>query len=181
MKESLEWWNSGERINKVRELEKEVNGSYSKIDISGVWKHGNTETFTFTSSGDGQYTAVEKGFDNATGSLTAIGETGIINYTTKNGITGQYILKIAADGDTATGKWTDSRNTNGVRNFVRISKPETPQPDVTKEIKKRKKSFNDILDDINKGLGKIDSAITGKKPEDKGVDPADANVEEKDI
>ncbi|MGB5029780.1 MAG: carboxypeptidase regulatory-like domain-containing protein [Chitinophagaceae bacterium] len=180
MKESLEWWNSGERIHKVRELEKEVNGSYSKIDISGVWKHGNTETFTFTSSGNGQYTAVEKGFDNATGSLTMIGETGFINYIIKNGITGQYILKITADGNTATGKWTDSRNNNGARNFVRISKPETPQPDVTKtDQKKKKKSFNDILDDINKGLGKIDSAITGKKPEEKGVDPADANVEER--
>jgi len=180
MKESLEWWNSGERIHNVRELEKEVNGSYSKIDISGVWKHGNTETFTFTSSGNGQYTAVEKGFDNATGSLTMIGETGFINYTIKNGITGQYILKIAADGNTATGKWTDSRNNNGTRNFIRISKPETPQPDVTKtDQKKKKKNFNDILDDINKGLGKIDSAITGKKPEEKGVDPADANIEER--
>ncbi|MBK8055869.1 MAG: hypothetical protein IPK35_22015 [Saprospiraceae bacterium] len=196
MKESLEWWNSEERINKVREFEREVNGSYSKIDISGIWKHGNTETFTFISSGNGQYMAVEKGFDNATGLLTMIGETGFMNYTIKNGITGQYILKIAADGNTATGKWTDSRNTNGTRNFVRISRPDTPQPDVTKtDQKKKKKSFNDFLDDINKGLDKIDNAITiitGTKPEtkttpspvpeqgaDKGVNPADAKTEEK--
>ncbi|MGB3008316.1 MAG: carboxypeptidase-like regulatory domain-containing protein [Chitinophagaceae bacterium] len=192
MKESFEWWNSPERIEKVRDIEKEVNGTVSNTNISGVWKHGKTETFTFTSSGDGLYTATEKGFDNAKGTVTMMGQTGIINYTTKDGTTGQYILKLSADGSSAVGKWADSRNTNGERNFTRISKPDNNEPDITKvEPKKKKKSFNDILDNINKGFNKFDSTLSGKKPtdkknpdvitipEDKGVDPADATKEEK--
>ncbi|MBL7721949.1 MAG: hypothetical protein JNK98_08150, partial [Chitinophagaceae bacterium] len=106
MKESLEWWNNPERIEKARELEKDVNGSYSKTDLSGIWKHGSSETFTFTLTGDNLYNAVEKGFGNANGSVTMIGQLGIINYTTKDGTNGQYILKVTADGSSGTGKWT---------------------------------------------------------------------------
>jgi hypothetical protein len=139
MKESLEWWNSPERIEKVRDLEKEVNGTVSNTNISGVWKHGKTETFTFTSSGEGLYTATEKGFDNAKGIVTMMGQTGIIDYTTKDGVTGQYFLKVSADGSSAVGKWTDNRNTNGERNFTRISKPDNAEPDITKVEPKRKR------------------------------------------
>ncbi|MBI5373631.1 MAG: carboxypeptidase regulatory-like domain-containing protein [Sphingobacteriales bacterium] len=193
MKESLEWWTDAERVNKVRELEKEINGSYSNLDVRGTWRHGNTETMTFSPLGDGQYSVAEKGFGNATGTLSMMGESGVISYTTKDGATGQYTLSFSADGNKATGKWVDSRNGNGLRSFTRISKPETPvttQP----EPKKKKKSLTDILSGINKGLDKIDSTLTGKKPgdkkteptttkpgnsNDKGVNPADASTEVK--
>lgn len=214
MKESLEWWSDTERVNKIRELEKEMNGVYSNLDVRGTWKHGNTETMQFTPLGNGEYSVTEKGFDQATGTLSMMGENGLISYTTKNGIRGQYLMQFATDGNKATGKWTDSRNESGLRAFTRISKPETPvvapaptpapaQPTVTTkapDTKKKKKSFSDILDGINKGLGKIDSTLSGKKPgpaqptptpaeppvvvsqpqkPDVGVQPADAAKEEK--
>ena len=175
MKESLEWWNSPERIEKARELEKDVNGSYSKTDISGIWKHGSSETFTFTLTGDNLYNAVEKGFGNANGTVTMIGQLGIINYTTKDGTNGQYILKVTADGSSGTGKWTDIRNNTGERNFTRVSRPDVKEPEVTKPEEKKKKGIGGFLDKVNKGLEKIDSVITGKKPDDKGIEPADAS------
>ena len=180
MKESLEWWSDAERVNKIRELEKEINGSYSKLDVRGTWKHGNTETMQFTPLGNGEYSVTEKGFDQATGTLSMMGEHGLISYTTKKGVHGQYLLEFSTDGNKATGKWSDSRNESGLRAFTRISKPEstvvtpapvppstTNQPPVTTkppETKKKKKSFTDILDGINKGLDKIDSTLSGKKP-----------------
>ena len=191
MKESLKWWNNPERIEKVRTLEKDLNGTVSQFDISGVWKHGNTETFAFTSTGDGQYTAVENGFGNARGSAIMVGEIGFINYTTQDGLKGQYIITFANDGKSATGKWTDSRNSSGQRNFILLSKPITTEPDVTNtDGKKKKKNLTDILNGIGKGLGKLDSILTGKKPvenvpnppvktDDTGVKPADTKTEVK--
>ncbi len=208
MKESLEWWSDAERVTKVRDLEKEINGTFSNLDIRGTWRHGNTETMTFTPLGDGQYSVTEKGFDNATGTLSMMGENGIITYTTRNGIKGQYTLQFSPDGGKATGKWSDSRNESGIRSFTRISKPEnpvtvsnpppvkTPEPVTTQAPpKKKKKSLTDVLNGINKGLGKLDSTLSGKKPappekeptgpvtspgnNDVGVNPADAMTEEK--
>ncbi|HOZ68172.1 MAG TPA: carboxypeptidase-like regulatory domain-containing protein [Chitinophagaceae bacterium] len=211
MKESLEWWSDADRVKKIRDLEKEVNGSFSNLDIRGTWRHGNSETMTFTPLGEGQYAVIEKGFDNATGTLSMMGENGVIQYTTKSGISGQYLLSFSADGNKATGKWNDNRNESGIRSFTRISKPETPVTVKTPEpapvktpepvttqtppTKKKKKSFTDVLNGINKGLGKLDSTISGKKPvppktepsgpvippvnNDVGVNPADVATEEK--
>ncbi len=173
MKESLEWWNNAERINRAREVEKDLNGTVSGADVAGVWKHGSTETFTFTSTGEGIYSATEKGFGNATGTMTMVGQLGFIRYTTRDGLTGQYILKVAEDGNSAAGRWTDSRNASGERTFTRISRPVVTNPEqVPPEDKKKKKGIFDVIN-------KIDTLLTGKKPADKGVDPADANVEAK--
>lgn len=205
MKESLRWWNSPDRIRRVRELEKEINGTYSKLDMNGTWKHGSSESFTFTALGEGRYDAVEKGFGNAKGTLDMMGNTGLITYSTRDGLDGQYILTVSADGNSAVGEWKDTK-ASGTRNFVRTSKPATAAPQVSKtdpakketakeEPKKKKKTFGEFLEGVNKGLGKIDSVITGKKPaekptdpppqpapgksDDKGVNPADASAEEK--
>lgn len=97
--------------------------------VAGVWKHGpNGETWTLTPKGDGSYTAVEKGFDQARGTATVDGNRILIDYVASNGTTGKYQITLGANGRSGTGSWSDSTSASGTRDFVKVSDNATGAP-----------------------------------------------------
>ncbi len=95
--------------------------SASAADISGVWKHGASgETWTFTATGEGTYRAVEHGFGNARGTAVVIGNRLVLVYATLDrAVTGLYDVTLSADGQSADGKYQDSRPAGGHARLVR--------------------------------------------------------------
>jgi hypothetical protein len=91
-------------------------------NISGVWRHGTTETWTFTPLGNNRYNAQESGFGNASGTAVVTGNRVRIDYVTRDGrIRGYYDVALNTDCSLAEGRWSDSQPASGPAKKVRIS------------------------------------------------------------
>jgi hypothetical protein len=91
-------------------------------DISGTWRHGQTETWTFTRSGSNTYRAQERGFGNASGTATVTGKMIRIDYMTQDGkIKGYYEVNLSGDGNSADGRYVDSQPASGAIQMARVS------------------------------------------------------------
>lgn len=89
------------------------------VDITGTWQTGSGgASWTFTPTGNGQYTAVQNGGDNAQGTAVVTGNAVQVSYTTPNGVTGQQNVTVSSDGQSATGNWSDSRPASGATSWV---------------------------------------------------------------
>jgi Cohesin domain/Dockerin type I domain len=105
-----------------------------KWDITGDWGHGDpsiglTATWTFTPKGNGEYDAVQKGFDNAKGTARVRGDRIYIDYTSTTAKDGkQYkglmIIDLSPKGVADTGIWATEKEIGDTR--VWTSKPARP-------------------------------------------------------
>lgn len=103
-------------------------------EIAGVWQHGsNGETWTITRQHDGTYSAVEKGFDNASGTATISDNKFRIEYTTPRGVSGEYEVVLEPDGRSGKGTWTSDLPDSGTRTFTKTSSAPPSQPTPTNE------------------------------------------------
>lgn len=98
-------------------------------DISGTWRHGANETWTFTSLGSNRYSAHEQGFGHASGTAVMTGNQLRIDYVTRDGrIRGYYVVEISADCRLMSGRWSDSQPASGQARMVRLAAAVGPHP-----------------------------------------------------
>lgn len=104
-----------------------------KWDISGTWGHGDPSgeraTWTFTSKGNGEYEAIEKGFSNSRGTARVRGNRIYIDYTTTTAkgvkeIKGVTIIDLDPKGIPNTGHWANENGIGGTN--VWTSTPAKP-------------------------------------------------------
>lgn len=94
-------------------------GPKPELDVTGKWYHGEANAvWTLTPKGDGTYTAVEKGYDNATGTARVKGHKVYIDWVTTTAKGGkQYrgvtMVEIKTDGTHAEGWSVGEGGTGG--------------------------------------------------------------------
>ncbi|OPX99072.1 MAG: hypothetical protein A4E60_02883 [Syntrophorhabdus sp. PtaB.Bin047] len=101
-------------------------------DISGTWRHGTQETWTFTPLGGNRYSAREEGFGHASGTAVVTGNQLRIDYVTRDGrIRGYYAVEISADCRLMSGRWSDNQPASGQARMVRLTTAPGPHAGTT--------------------------------------------------
>jgi len=100
--------------------------SSGPVNIAGTWQHGaRGETWTFTALDSNRYEAREKGFGNAVGVATVIGNRFRIDFTFHDGGEhyGYYQMTVEPSGGKATGRFRDDRAREGPITMTRTTGP----------------------------------------------------------
>jgi hypothetical protein len=98
-----------------------------KWDISGTLNHGDPYgdkgTWTFTPKGNGEYEAVEKGFENSRGTAKVNGDRIYIDWVTTTAKDGKQrkgvsVIDLESNGAKGSGFWVSENGTGGIRTWT---------------------------------------------------------------